>query len=336
MNLKELKEELDRDVKTIVSTDFKVEVTNTVFVPTIETDGITYPDLDDEEMRAKKIKTCTLYIDMRKSTNLNLVHHPETITKLYGAFMRSMVKAAQQYKGHVRNIIGDRVMVVFDEENCFTNAVHTAILLNSVGKYIINKHFSNNEVIFGIGIDYGEMLVSKGGIRKNGENNAPYKSLVWLGRPANVASKLTDLAHKNVDIEKKTTEDSLDVMTWYEIEGMEYETYFSEMTYSEFYKEEVKRYPEIKFRIAEGEKPYFVYHSEVINKIYTPATANSRKLEKINTPPILMTEEVFKSYKQANENDKSIKESYWRLQDENLYKGYRIYGGDVYYTDIKN
>ena len=61
-------------------------------------------------MNAKTITTCVLYIDIRKSTELNLKHKPETLTKLYAAFMRSMIKAAQHYEGKVRNIIGDRIV----------------------------------------------------------------------------------------------------------------------------------------------------------------------------------------------------------------------------------
>ena len=37
-------------------------------------------------------------------------------------------------------------MMLFDTPNCFTNAVNTAILINSVCKYVINKHFAHNEV----------------------------------------------------------------------------------------------------------------------------------------------------------------------------------------------
>jgi hypothetical protein len=40
------------------------------------------------------------------------------------------------------------------------------------------------------------MLATKTGIRRHGEQQGNYRNLVWLGRPANVASKLTDLANK--------------------------------------------------------------------------------------------------------------------------------------------
>lgn len=40
------------------------------------------------------------------------------------------------------------------------------------------------------------MLVTKAGIRKRGRDQGSYRNFVWLGRPANVASKLTDTANK--------------------------------------------------------------------------------------------------------------------------------------------
>jgi adenylate cyclase len=148
---------------------------------------------------AKLIETCVLYIDMRRSTDLNLAHKPQTVAKLYSAFVRAMTRTARYHGGHVRGIIGDRVMVLFDVQNCFENAVHCGVAMNTISQHIINKHFKANEVKFGIGIDYGRMLATKTGIRRHGSEQANYRNLVWLGRPANVASKLTDAANKSAE-----------------------------------------------------------------------------------------------------------------------------------------
>jgi len=118
------------------------------------------------------------------------------MAKLYSSFVRSMIKAAEYYNGKVRNIVGDRVMVVYDTDDCYSNAVNTAILMNTISQKIINKRFKNNAFTCGIGIDYGKMMVTKCGTIKQGSENANYKSLVWLGKPANIASKLTDAANK--------------------------------------------------------------------------------------------------------------------------------------------
>jgi hypothetical protein len=154
------------------------------------------------EQGAKLIETCVLYIDIRRSTELNFTHRPKTVAKLYTALVRAMTRIARFYHGHVRGIIGDRVMVIFDSTGCFTNAVHCAIAMNTVSQHIINTRFKANEVTCGIGIDFGTMLATKTGVRRHGDEQSNYRNLAWLGHPANFASKLTDLANKPAETEK--------------------------------------------------------------------------------------------------------------------------------------
>jgi class 3 adenylate cyclase len=89
------------------------------------------------------------------------------------------MKAAGYYNGKVRNVVGDRVMIVFDKASCFSSAYKTALLLNSVVSKLLNKNFTKNDIKTGIGIDYGKMLITKAGIIKSGFENTNYKSLVW-------------------------------------------------------------------------------------------------------------------------------------------------------------
>lgn len=326
MSLEDLKTEFDNDVKTILSSDFEVTVTDTYFVPTINTEGITYPNLDTKEIKTKKIETCVLYIDIRKSTELSLSSKPKTLTKLYASFMRIMVKAARYYGGHVRNIIGDRIMVVFDYVDSCKNAVHTAFVLNSVAKYVLNKHFRDSEIKCGIGIDFGEMLVSKGGIIKNGDENSTYKSLVWLGTTANIASKLTDLANKTVEIQVTNNQDYLSVLD--KVEG---EYRFFEMSYEEFFSKEIKKNPQMKLSFRDNGMFYF---SETYS--YFPETRKIKVIETINTPEILITEEVYKIYKRACPDCNSIVDNSWKKQHSKLYPGHIIYGNNKIYNHIKD
>lgn len=196
MALKDFLQNISDDVKTMNSSNFEVEVIETKHVPNPDDKDLTYENFDTLTKKCKSIETCVLYIDIRKSTQLSSLHRNSTLVKLYSSFIRSMVKASEYYGGKIRNIVGDRVMVVFNSDNCFKNAVDTAILMNTIASRIINKHFKNNEVKCGIGIDYGKMLVTKVGTIKQGSENSQYKSLVWLGNAANIASKLTDTANK--------------------------------------------------------------------------------------------------------------------------------------------
>lgn len=186
--------EAERDAKSLLGAASKVGIANTLYVPNVEDTGFTLGT--GEILKAKTINTCVLFIDIRKSTQLNFAHPEETLAKLYATFIRSMLKAAEFFGGKVRNINGDRVMVVFDTADCFLTAMSTATLMNSVASEIIDKYFTQDSFECGIGIDYGKMLVVKTGTVKQGDENQFYKSFVWLGKPANLASKLTDLANK--------------------------------------------------------------------------------------------------------------------------------------------
>ncbi len=196
MAIKDLKNEIAEEVAAILASDFLIDVVETDTVPHSSDPAITFPNLDAKRQGSKLIDTCVLYIDIRRSTELNLTHKPRTVAKLYSAFVRAMTRCARYHNGHVRGIIGDRVMVIFDRKNAFKNAVECAISMNSTSQYVINKHFTRGEVECGIGIDAGKMLATKTGVRRRGTEQHSYRNLVWLGRPANVASKLTDLANK--------------------------------------------------------------------------------------------------------------------------------------------
>jgi adenylate cyclase len=312
MGFKDFLEEIDNEVESIISSDFSVEITDTEYVPNVDDSGITYDNIDNKIKKCKRLESCVLYIDIRKSTDLSVSHKPITLTRLYSAFVRSMVKAAQYYNGYVRNIVGDRVMVVFDRENCFLNAVNTAILFNSLSKYIINKHFKNNDIKCGIGIDYGKMLVVKTGTVKKGKENQFYKSLVWLGRPANVASKLTDAANKT----STKYRDGVSV-------GLHY-PYINEWSWIDMDITEFIENLEITYT------PILKYKNSYFKTLIKSQLHNTNI-----TQPILITKDVFDGLKKEAPNEQSLKEGWWRKQNISV-SGYSgdVFGADIIFTVI--
>ena len=167
-------------------------------VPSLSDCDLTYESGDAK--KGKCIETCVLFVDIRNSVELTRKHNSETIGRIYTAFTKGVLNAAREYNGYVRNIIGDRVMVVFPVSNCFVNAVNCAITINHISQ-MINEVFTSVDFHCGIGIDYGEMRVIKVGIERRGNENAENKGLVWVGKPANLASRLTDFAGKTVEDE---------------------------------------------------------------------------------------------------------------------------------------
>jgi class 3 adenylate cyclase len=306
--------ELDEEVQAVNSSDFDVEIIETDFVPSFSDTNITYDNLDTQKKKCKRLESCVLYVDIRGSAKISAERKPKTLAKMYSSFVRAMLACARYYGGHVRNIIGDRVMVVFDKQDCFTKAVDTAILMNSVCKHILNKRIKSFEFSAGIGIDYGKMLITKSGAIRQGDEKEFYRSLVWLGKPANTASRLTDLANK-------TEKHSIPA-----IHQGNYYPYINDWHWqSKPYEQFIDDLEETSSRMLRHKDEYFytffkttICHSE-------------------SHSPILMTKAVYDGYKSANPNADSIKNGWLSKKSINVrdYSG-DIYGGDVIKTAVEN
>lgn len=323
MSLNDLRKGLEEEIEGILASDFNIEITETTTVPSIDDSGITYPNLNTKVQKCKLIETCVLYIDLRKSTDLNLTHRRETMSKLYSTFIRSVMKAAGYYNGKVRNVVGDRVMIVFDKASCFSSAYKTALLLNSVVSKLLNKNFTKNDIQAGIGIDYGKMLITKAGIIKSGFENTNYKSLVWLGRPANIASKLTDLANKTFTEEVNKTVN--------EINEGHYYKYLDEWHY---YNYSVKDFIENRLIYNYDGTLEHKEKSFQVARYYERVLKNKKEF---THKPILMTESVYKGVLKEEPDMKSVKEG-WIKEDKNIkIPGCKekVYGVNSWFKDFE-
>jgi len=226
-----------------------------------------------------------------------------------------MTRCAAIFNGEVRGIIGDRVMILFEKDGCYENAVETAVLINSVANYVINRHFAYSEVSFGIGIDYGPMLATKTGIRRHGAAQQSYRSLVWLGRPANIASKLTDNANKPAE------EHDLVKL------NVRYETAYGPIYREEFPHEFVQKFT---WSPLNG----FMVHSDPTFHSYTHTT--KKVVIREATPPILMSKRVYDGFRRTKPNDIKLQKG-WLYPVEVTIPEHleQIYGADVIYTIFK-
>ncbi len=314
MNLESFCSLIDSQVDVVLSSDFKVQVFDTDYVPNFDDPEITYDDLEQELKKCKRLESCVLYVDMRDSTKISASKRPQTLAKIYSTFVRSMIASARYYGGHVRNIIGDRVMVVFDKDDCFKKAINTAILMNSVNKHILNKRIKNIDFKCGIGIDYGKMLIAKAGAIRRGAETEFYRSLVWLGKPANVASKLTDIANKTT--------------TSY-INGICQGNYYR---YTDQWLWVKKTYDDFIDDLEVTHSHNLSHKDEYFNTFFK-TTLNPNTT---STSPILMTQAVYEGLKKDYPNDKGIQEGWWKEQLVDV-KDYDkiIFGGDVIFTAVK-
>lgn len=308
MSLQDFIAEIDDTVSTILDSRFQIEISETDTVPNFNDSSITYPNLVSCTQKCKTIETCVLYVDIRDSSKISSSKKPRTLAKIYSSFVYSMIQAGKYFGGHIRNIVGDRVMVVFDQANCFQRAVDTAVLMNTTCQHVLNKRVKDSEFKAGIGIDYGKMLITKTGIIKHASEKEFHRSLVWLGRPANVASKLTDLAYKY-----NNTKAINDLGRTVKSNKWPWST----RTFHQFFDDPWASEGKLRHRNPDS---VWSYSSDAL-------TSN-------NYPPILMTKAVYDGGSLQNQFDLNPK---WDFPDplwhevEIFVSGYtgKIFGGDV-------
>jgi class 3 adenylate cyclase len=160
-----------------------------------ERTGEVVPEPEDLKLGndAVNLDATILYADMAYSTRLV---DKETRTRAAEVYKTYMVCAAQIIKNMEATITaydGDRVMGVFVGGSKNTNAAKTALKINWALREIVNPA---NKKVYGdsgyelghvIGIDTSSILACRIGVRNDND-------IVWVGRAANYAAKLSGLS----------------------------------------------------------------------------------------------------------------------------------------------
>jgi hypothetical protein len=205
----------------------------------------------------------------------------------------------------------------------------------------------------GIGIDYGRMLVTKTGVRRHGNEQQNYRSLVWLGRPANIASKLTDLANKTthysrIVISEMTVAPKPLAGPLASILGSSPAGPLASILGG-------SQFPASNNPFVNALQPAMDHHwSDVdvetffdrLKPSYLDATLThsnpafraarpEKKTWSVTTQPILMTQLVYDGFRQASPAED--KPGWWTPQSVSV-PGYigKVYGGDVIYPTFKS
>ena len=305
-NVQDLLSQVSADVDDIIQKDFTfIHVTE---VPQVDDANLTYESGKDK--RGEETDTCVLFVDIRNSVALNSESKTKTMGRIYTAFTKSVISAADKCGGLVRNIIGDRVMVVFPEADCYQNAVECAISINHIAQKIINQKLQGHDFKCGIGIDYGKIRCIKVGKIKKGAANQDYKNLVWIGRPANMASRLCDNANKEVQMFKVEYRKLMPVMGLLAPQSILSGNFeFREVT---------------EYMTAEQ-------LTELISKI---GLSNIHLIIKEGMPekrkPILISKDVYDGYKKACPEADSIKNHWWHEDNKYIRNvDFKVYGADI-------
>lgn len=311
MNMKDFSQLL-KDAQDVVN-DYEGTVFNfadTVAVPCIEDEDLTFGN--GEEKKGKHIKTCVLYVDIRNSVELTHRHSVTKMGKVFSTFTRCVQMAAIKSNGRIRNIIGDRVMVVFPEENCYKNAVECAISINHLMKYVLNKKLYGIDFQCGIGIDFGDMYCIKVGMPKRDDEREDNRRLVWVGQPANHASRLTDCANKEYAELKYRVRNYFRRWTLQRTNGKDIHPLQSN---------------------GVGCKVDIMSGDEAVNRILGGKSIQIEPLSKVEPykyKPILISEMVFEGFKKECPSDNSILNDWWKPERQPIKDiDYAVYGADL-------
>ena len=154
--------------------------------------GRVVPEPDDLALRndAVVLDGTVLYADLDESTDLVNKKKPEFAAEVYKAFLGCAARIIRAEGGEITGYDGDRIMAMFIGDSKNTAAARTGLKINYAVLKIINpaleRQYPNNRytVKHQVGIDTSQLLVARTGIR--GAND-----LVWVGRAANYAAKLS-------------------------------------------------------------------------------------------------------------------------------------------------
>lgn len=181
--MSDFSEELNSDVSTILNQVWSLR------------DGQVVPTTNDVALAGGgvKLKATILYADLARSTDLLGEFDKRIVAKVIKTFLKCSAKIIRKNGGHIRSFDGDRIMGIYIGDSKNSNAVRSALKINYVVKNILNPKleakydgFKNTKIEHCVGIDTGEVLVVRSGIRNSND-------LIWVSHAANIAAKLSEL-----------------------------------------------------------------------------------------------------------------------------------------------
>ena len=177
-----LKDELNEEVRAIFATQWETR------------DGLVVPEPENVKLGndAINLEATVLYADMDGSTAMVDKFKPGFCAEVYKAYLHCAGKVIRSEGGVITAYDGDRIMAVFIGDMKNTRAARVSLKINHCVRIIINPavkaQYSEANFVLQqtVGIDTSKLLVARTGVR--GAND-----LVWVGRAANYAAKLTTL-----------------------------------------------------------------------------------------------------------------------------------------------
>lgn len=160
------------------------------------TNGTKVPETDDIVMKngGRLVDATYLYADLAGSSKMADSLLKETTAKIMRAYINTASRILREFGGEIRSFDGDRVMAIFMGVDKETKAARAALAINWAVIYVLRPAIETNwsdgkkfcDISHGIGIDTGEALIVRGGVRNNND-------LISIGTAPNKAAKLSDI-----------------------------------------------------------------------------------------------------------------------------------------------
>lgn len=175
-----LGDDLNSEVRKILAEDWTVR------------SGRKVPETDDLGLGndAVTLKGTVLYADLDSSTELVNTQNPHFAAEIYKSYLVCAARIIRSEGGAITGYDGDRIMAVFVGGGKDSVAARAGLKINFAVRKIINPAIkdqypnANYSVRQVVGIDTSDLFIARTGIR--GAND-----LVWVGRAANYAAKLS-------------------------------------------------------------------------------------------------------------------------------------------------
>lgn len=144
---------------------------------------------------AAELEATFLYADLASSSKMVKELDRRVAAKILKSFHTTTCRLIKSMGGTIASFDGDRVMGVFVGGQKNSSAAKCALQVNYTVQKIVRPKFESKydsvknasfKIGHGVGIDTGTVLAVRAGVR--GDND-----LIWIGRPPNLAAKLSDL-----------------------------------------------------------------------------------------------------------------------------------------------
>ncbi len=156
-------------------------------------DGHVVPDTTMLALRNQGVHldATVLYADLADSTTLVSNYREEFAAEIYKSFLVSACRIIREESGEITAFDGDRVMAIFLGKSKNTLAARAGLkihfVVNEINRLLAQYYPSTSfKIAHAVGIDTGKLLAAKTGIVRSND-------LIWVGRAANFAAKLSTL-----------------------------------------------------------------------------------------------------------------------------------------------